>query len=202
LLPISAGNIYDPKLHGLDWEAKVADAKARIARASSWWAAMLEIAVLTDDLNDSHTIFVPALPPSRTDYGWKFQIVGGRCYVTHVRPKSDAEAKGLNQVLTLDEVKASRANLPKINYSIEGVIATGKFACGSERALWQHPGFEANTSRADRHQTVEQGTRVCVPERLCAAIRERISNTCTFERRGYLILCPSEAVFRTTKTRS
>jgi carboxyl-terminal processing protease len=134
---------YDPKLHGLDWDAKVADAKARIAKASSWGAAMLEIAVLTDDLNDSHTIFVPALPPSRTDYGWKFQIVGDRCYVTHVRPKSDAEAKGLkpgDQVLTLDEVKASRANLPKINYSIEVLSPQANLHVGlKERSGSTHP---------------------------------------------------------------
>ena len=113
---------YDPKFHGVDWDGKVADAKTMIAKASSWEAAMLEIAVLTDELNDSHTTFIPPHLPSRTDYGWRFQMIGDRCYVTHVRPQSDAEAKGLkpgDQVLTLDGIHASRANLARVNYAIE-----------------------------------------------------------------------------------
>jgi len=114
-------NYYDPKFHGIDWDAKVIETKARIAKATSWDTAMLEIAALTNELNDSHTNFVPARTPLWVDYGWDFQIVGDHCYVTHVRPKSDAEAKGLkpgDQVLTLDGFGPNRASLPKINYAI------------------------------------------------------------------------------------
>jgi C-terminal processing protease CtpA/Prc len=85
---------------------------------------MIEIAVLTDFLNDSHTHFYPPVPELRTDYGWTFQLIGDRCYVTRVRPKSDAEAKGLkpgDQILTIDQVKPTRASLPKITYAIEGL---------------------------------------------------------------------------------
>jgi C-terminal processing protease CtpA/Prc len=113
-------NYYDPKFHGIDLDAKVAETKARLAKATSWEAAMLEIAVLVDDFNDSHTVFVPARPPESVDYGWRFQMIGGGCYVTHVRPHSDAEAKGIKpgeRVVTLDEIKPTRASFPKIEYA-------------------------------------------------------------------------------------
>ena len=115
---------YDPKFHGVDFNAKVAEAKAGIAKANSWNAAMIEIAVLADDLNDSHTRFYPPQPDVRTDYGWTFQLVGDRCLVTRVRPNSDAEAKGLkpgDEILTIDKVRPTRFSLPKISYSIEGL---------------------------------------------------------------------------------
>lgn len=113
---------YDPKFHGVDWDAKVAEARAGIAKANSWNAAMIEIAVLADSLNDSHTNVFPPQPAVRTDYGWTFQLFGDRCYVTRVRPKSDAEAKGLkpgDEVLTIDQVKPTRSTLPKISYAIQ-----------------------------------------------------------------------------------
>jgi C-terminal processing protease CtpA/Prc len=115
---------YDPKFHGIDWDAKVAEAKAGIAKADSWNAAMIEIAVLTDYLNDSHTVFLPPRPQVRTDYGWHFKVIGVHCYVTQVRPLSDAEAKGVkpgDQVLTLDQIKPTRETLPKIEYAIYGL---------------------------------------------------------------------------------
>lgn len=113
---------YDPKFHGVDWDARVAEARAGIAKANSWNAAMIEIAVLADYLNDSHTNFFPPHPQVRTDYGWTFQLVGDRCYVTRVRPKSDAKGKGLkpgDQILTIDQVKPTRSSLPKISYAIQ-----------------------------------------------------------------------------------
>ncbi len=115
---------YDPKFHGIDWEAKVAEAKAGIAKANSWNAAMIEIAVLTDSLNDSHTAFFPPQPQVRTDYGWQFKVIGVHCYVTQVRPNSDAEAKGVrpgDQLLTLDQIRPTRESLPKIEYAIHGL---------------------------------------------------------------------------------
>lgn len=112
---------YDPKFHGVDWQAKAAEAKVGIAKANSWNAAMIEIAVLTDYLNDSHTAFSPPHPEVRTDYGWTFQLFGDHCYVTRVRPKSDAEAKGMkpgDQVLAINHVTPTRFSLPKISYAM------------------------------------------------------------------------------------
>jgi len=50
---------YDPKFHGLDWDAKLAEAKQQIKEAKSFNMAMSHIAAMLDALNDSHTFFLP-----------------------------------------------------------------------------------------------------------------------------------------------
>jgi carboxyl-terminal processing protease len=110
---------YDPQLHGVDWEAKVQEAKKNIDAADSMNGAVSEIAALLDALNDSHTIFYP--PPRTTvrDYGFAMAMVGNRCLVVHVRPGSDAEKKGLkagDQILAVNDHPVSRSTLPRIQY--------------------------------------------------------------------------------------
>ena len=111
---------YDPKLHGLDWDAQVGKAKEKIAKATSMGEANLEIAAALEALDDSHTYFVPPHDPIPEDYGWQFQMIGAGCYVTHVRPKSDAEAKGLqpgDEVLTINGFTPTREGLNKMKYA-------------------------------------------------------------------------------------
>jgi C-terminal processing protease CtpA/Prc len=135
---------YDPKFHAVNWDAKVAEAKAGIAKANTWNAAMIEIAVLTDFLDDSHTHVFPPYPEVRTDYGWTFQLFGDRCYVTRVRPKSDAESKGLkpgDEILAINQVRPTRFSLPKISYALgalsqqSSLHVTVKNQSGSTRTL-------------------------------------------------------------------
>ena len=52
---------YDLKLHGVDWNAKVRQARENIDKADSMDSAVSEIAALLDSLNDSHTALL--LPP-------------------------------------------------------------------------------------------------------------------------------------------
>jgi hypothetical protein len=49
---------YDPKFHGVDLEAKVREAKERIAQAPTYDDAAIAVAALFEALNDSPTIFV------------------------------------------------------------------------------------------------------------------------------------------------
>jgi carboxyl-terminal processing protease len=112
-------NYYDPKLHGLDWDAKVQQAKENIAKADTMDSAMAEIAALLDSLNDSHTSFVP--PPRNYvhKYGFRLRMVGDRCYVIRVHADSDAEKKGLkvgDQVLAINGLPVSRKILWRIQY--------------------------------------------------------------------------------------
>jgi carboxyl-terminal processing protease len=110
---------YDPKLHGVDWDAQVGKAKEKIAKATSMGEATLEIAAALEALDDSHTFFVPPHDPIPEDYGWQFQMIGARCYVTHVRPKSDAETKGLkpgDEVLTINGFTPTREGMKKMEY--------------------------------------------------------------------------------------
>jgi carboxyl-terminal processing protease len=110
---------YDPKLHGLDWNAQYAQAKERVAKANTKTEANLQIAAMLEELNDSHTHFLPPLRSVREDYGWQYQMIGDRCFVTHVKPGSDAETKGLkrgDQVFTINGFTPTRDGLSKMKY--------------------------------------------------------------------------------------
>ncbi len=110
---------YDPKLHGVDWDAKVRQARENIDKADSMDSAVSEIAALLDSLNDSHTAFV--LPPRNYvhRYGFSLKMIGDRCYVTRVHPGSDAEKKGRrrgDQVLAVNDLPVTRKTFWKIEY--------------------------------------------------------------------------------------
>jgi carboxyl-terminal processing protease len=110
---------YDPTFHGLDWEARFAEAQGRIAKATSKTEANLQIAAFLEPLNDSHTLFIPPQHAVREDYGWQYQMIGDTCYVTRVRPGSDAEGKGLkpgDAVLTINGFTPARESLDKMEY--------------------------------------------------------------------------------------
>ncbi len=89
-------NYYDPTFHGMDPDErfKLADEKMKSAESSGQVLGI--IAQLLLDLNDSHTLFVPPMRTSRVEYGWQMKPVGGDCYVSAVKPGSDAEAKGVS----------------------------------------------------------------------------------------------------------
>ncbi len=111
---------YDPKMHGLDWDAKVAETDRKIEKADSFNMALSEIGALLDTLNDSHTFFLPPRHTNRYDYGWQYQMVGDQCFVVRVHPKSDAEAKGVkagDQILAIDGYRPTRDNLWKMKYA-------------------------------------------------------------------------------------
>jgi len=110
---------YDPKFHGLDWDARVQEAKQKIDDSPSLNAAFSHIAGALDALNDSHTFFLPPRRPYKHDYGFQMMMVGDRCFVTRVRPLSDGESKGLkpgDEVLALNGYAPARDNLWKMNY--------------------------------------------------------------------------------------
>ena len=112
-------NYYDPKFHGLNWDARVAQAKQEIQTSKSFNMALSDIAAALDSLNDTHTFFIPPEHAYHVDYGVRYQIIGEHCYITHVRPKSDAEAKGVkpgDEVLAINGITVDRNNLRKIEY--------------------------------------------------------------------------------------
>ena len=110
---------YDPKLHGIDWDANVKKYRERIDSASSLNRGLSEVAAALDVLNDSHTFFISPPRPYKHDYGWQIGMVGEKCLVLAVRPKSDAATKGVkpgDQVLTINGYSPQRDNLWKMNY--------------------------------------------------------------------------------------
>lgn len=85
---------FDKKYRGLDLDARFKTAENKIETAKSMNYALADIAGAVDALNDSHTFFIPPPRPYKHSYGWEMQAIGSSdCFVTAVRPGSDAEKK-------------------------------------------------------------------------------------------------------------
>lgn len=107
-------NYYDPKFKGVDIEAVFARAREQIKNAATRDELMLIVAQAAQSLDDSHTRFLAPKRAADIDYGWYVSMVGEHCYVTAIKPKSDAEAKGLkvgDRVLSIDGFGPSRETL-------------------------------------------------------------------------------------------
>jgi len=112
-------NYYDPSLRGMDLEVRFKEAEEKIKQATSRDQLVATVAQLLLNLNDSHTFFLPPSRAARVEYGWLMQMVGYDCYVTAVKPGSDAEAKGVkagDALLSIDGVRPTRANFWKMIY--------------------------------------------------------------------------------------
>ncbi|PYP92797.1 MAG: hypothetical protein DMG65_03135 [Candidatus Angelobacter sp. Gp1-AA117] len=110
---------YDPKFHGIDFDARVRAADEQLKHANSVTESYKIIASALDGLNDRETYFVPPYGGFLHDYGWQMQMIGNHCYVTRVRPKSAAEDKGLkpgDEVLSVNGVTPSRENFADLQY--------------------------------------------------------------------------------------
>jgi len=113
---------YDQTFHGVDWNAKVREAKEKILSETSLNMSLAHIAAALDTLNDSHTFFLPPPRPFRLDYGFRTVMVGDRCFIERVRPETDAEAKGLksgDEVLTINGLHPTRETLWKMDYTLQ-----------------------------------------------------------------------------------
>lgn len=110
---------YDSAYSGVDLDARFKAADEKMQQATSLGQVFGIIAQAMVDLNDSHTFFMPPSRITRTEYGWQMQMVGDACYVSAVKPGSDAEAKGLkvgDAIISLDGFGATRDNLWKLQY--------------------------------------------------------------------------------------
>jgi len=109
---------YDPKFHGLDWEARYHEYDEKIRNAGSLGRAFGMVAGFLDGLNDSHTFFRAPKRPYRLDYGYRMQIFGENCFVTRVRPGTDAEGKihPGDEIVTFNNNDVNRKTLWKLDY--------------------------------------------------------------------------------------
>jgi carboxyl-terminal processing protease len=112
-------NYYDPNFHGVDLDARFKAAAEKIKQSNSVGQIQSIIAQVLVDFDDSHLFFLPPGKAARTEYGWQMQMIGDKCYVSAVQPKSDAEAQGLapgDEVYSLDGYEPTRDNLWKMKY--------------------------------------------------------------------------------------
>ncbi|HEX8355093.1 MAG TPA: S41 family peptidase [Pyrinomonadaceae bacterium] len=137
-------NYYDPSFRGKDLDAHFKAAEEMIARAETTEQVYAVVAQALMDFGDSHLYFVPPMWSASADYGWRMRMVGDRCFVTAVRPGSDAEAKGLRPgdlVHSVDGFAPERATLWKMDYYYNalapkpGMVVAVRGADGKARQL-------------------------------------------------------------------
>jgi len=113
-------NYYDPAFHGIDLDTHFKTADAKIKEATSLGQMFGIIAQALIEFNDSHLYFVPPGRATRYDYGWRMTMIGDKCFVTAVKPGSDAAAKGLepgDEIYSIDGFGPTRENHWKMIYS-------------------------------------------------------------------------------------
>lgn len=122
-------NYYDPKYHDIDIEARFAQAEARLKEVEVTGQALGVIAQVLMDFNDSHLYFLPPATNLEVEYGWRMQMFGDKGYITTVKPKSDADVKGLkigDQVLSVENFRPSKSELWKMLYYYNALSKRGK----------------------------------------------------------------------------
>ena len=113
-------NYYDPAFHGIDLDTHFKTADEKIKQATSLGQMFGIIAQTLIDFDDSHLYFVPPGRSTRYDYGWRMEMIGDKCFVTAVKPESDAAAKGLqpgDEIYSIDGYEPTRENHWKMLYS-------------------------------------------------------------------------------------
>jgi len=109
---------YDPKFQGLDWDARYQQYSARIPNARDLGEGYRVVAAFLSGLKDSHTFFAPPERAARYDSGYRFALIGNNCFITEVRPKTDAESKlhiG-DQVLNMNGYSVDRGDFHDVEY--------------------------------------------------------------------------------------
>jgi C-terminal processing protease CtpA/Prc len=149
---------YDPKLHGVNWDAKVQQTTEKIRLEKSLNMAMAHVAALLDSLNDSHTFLIPPRRPYVLDHGWNVQMIGDKCYVAQVRPGGDVDSHGVkpgDQLIAINGYRIGRENLWKIEYAFNTLrpqpqlTLTLRSPDGAERKAMLEARFRKQTGLKD-----------------------------------------------------
>lgn len=121
-------NYYDPKFHGVDVDARYQQYEAALKKAPTLGEAFRIVAAYLSGLHDSHTFFVPPGINFRFDYGFVMQMIGDRCFVTQVRPGSDAAAKihPGDEIVKLGSFTVNRGDFHDIEYFLNSLSPQGE----------------------------------------------------------------------------
>jgi C-terminal processing protease CtpA/Prc len=109
---------YDPKFQGVDLDDRYRQFTAKIDGMHDAGGGIALTASFLDGLKDSHTYLIPPGKAGDFDLGYRLGLVGDNCFVTRIRPQSDAESKlhiG-DQVLTVNGYKVDRNDFHAIQY--------------------------------------------------------------------------------------
>jgi carboxyl-terminal processing protease len=109
---------YDPSYHGIDPDGRYKTYREQLRNAKTIGAAYRVIEAYLSGLDDSHTIFVPPPNSKRVRYGFRLKMIGEQCFITDVRPDTDAAQKlhPGDQVVSLDGYALHRQDLWQLEY--------------------------------------------------------------------------------------
>src|SRR5881394_1054801 len=74
-------NYYDPKYHGVDWDARYKEYQDKLKTAASLNAGTTLVAAFLDGLHDSHTYFSPPPRSYTFEYGYRLALFGDRVFI-------------------------------------------------------------------------------------------------------------------------
>ena len=109
---------YDAKLNGLDWDARYREYAAMLPKARNLGEGFRVVAAFLGGLHDSHLYFIPPDRQNRYDDGYQFALIGDKCFITQIRPGTDAAEKlhiG-DEIVTLDGFNINREDYQDLSY--------------------------------------------------------------------------------------
>lgn len=139
---------YDPKLHGLDWDARYQQYMTMALKIRNLGEAFSVVAAFLSGLDDSHVFFIPPSRANRIEDGYRFALLGDNCFITQIRPGSDAAAQlhiG-DQILTLDGYNVNRQDFHDISYFLHVLSPMPKASAGGS-----FPGRSAADGGGESH---------------------------------------------------
>ncbi len=148
-------NYYDPNFHGVNIDETFKTADEKINQATSNGQLFGIIAQAVRSLNDSHTNFIPPPRALRVNYDWQIQMIGDHCYITAVKPGTDAEARGLKPgdiLHVVDGYKITQENFELFNYLYHFLQPKPELS-----VVVQSPGEQPR--RVDFHASTRQGKK-------------------------------------------
>jgi carboxyl-terminal processing protease len=148
-------NYYDTNFHGIKIDETFKAADDQINQASSNGQVFGIIAKAVRSLNDSHTYFLPPQRSLHVSYDWQIQMIGDHCYITAVKPGTDAEAKGLKPgdiLHVMDGYKVSKESFELLNYLYNALQPQPALSL-----VVQGPGEAPR--KVDYHATTRQGKK-------------------------------------------
>jgi len=109
---------YDPSFHGIDIDKRYKDFQERLKRVPTLGEAYRTVAAFLSGLDDSHTFFDPPQRSYRFDYGYRLEMIGDKCFITQVRPGTDAAEKVHpgDEVLKLGSFTVNRKDSWALDY--------------------------------------------------------------------------------------
>lgn len=113
-------NYYDPAFHGVNFDESYRRHDALLNSSESVNAGLRVIADFLGELQDSHTFFMPPLRTKWSTLDFSMAIIGEKCFVTRIRPGSDAEKKlhAGERILALDGLPIKRTYFNYVQYLV------------------------------------------------------------------------------------